>query len=62
MTRQLGKTEDKRRRRHQRIRWLDSIVDAINMNLGKLWEMVKDREAWGAAVHGSQRVRTRLGD
>ena len=58
MTRQLGKTEGKRRRRHKRIRWLDGIVDAINTNLGKLWEMVKDREAWGAAVHGSQRVRT----
>ena len=57
MTRQLGKIEGKRRRRHQRVRWLDGIMDAMNMNLGKLLEIVKDREAWGAAVHGSQRVR-----
>ena len=47
MTRQLGKIEGKRRRRHQRVRWLDGIMDAMNMNLGKLLEIVKDREAWG---------------
>ena len=46
----LGKIEGRRRRGHQRIRWLDSITDAMNMNLGKLWEMVKDREVWLAAV------------
>ena len=48
----LGKIEDKRRRGRQRMRWLDSITDAMNMNLGKLQEMVKDREPWHAAVHG----------
>ena len=48
----LGKIEGRRRRGHQRMRWLVGIMDAMNMNLSKLWEMVKDREAWHAAVHG----------
>jgi len=48
----LGKTEGRRRRGYQRMRWLDGITDAININLGKLWEMVRDRKAWHAAVHG----------
>ena len=48
----LGKIEGKRKRRWQRMRWLDSIADYVDMNLSKLWEMVKDREAWHAAVHG----------
>ena len=48
----LGKIEDRRRRGHQRMRQLDSITDTINVNLGKLQEMVRDREAWHAAVHG----------
>ena len=57
----LGKIED-RRRGCQRMRWLNGITDAMNMNSGKLWKMVRDREAWHAAVHGVTKSQTQLSD
>ena len=58
----LGKIEGRMRRGKQRIRWLDGITDSMDMNLGKLQEMVRDREAWRAAGHRVTKSRTRLGD
>ena len=51
-TLRLGKTEGRRRRGQQRMRWFDGIIDSIDMSLSKLWGIVKDREAWRAAIHG----------
>ena len=58
----LGKIEGRRGRGHQRMRWLDDIMDSTDMSLCELWEMVMDREAWRAAIHGDTKSRTQLSD